>query len=88
MLLALTAPAVAQERGTLLAGACQGCHGAAGAGSDGIPAIAGTHGRAEFTEILRAFRDGRREATVMGRIARGYGEAEIAALAAHYAKRD
>lgn len=84
----LAAPAAAQERGVLLAGACQGCHGASGGGSQGIPAIAGTHRRAGFAAILRDFRENKREATVMGRIARGYSEEDIAALAVHYAARD
>ena len=69
-------------------GACQGCHGVSGGGSHGIPAIAATHRRAEFAAILRDFRENRREATVMGRIARGYSDEDIAALAAHYAARD
>ncbi|MCB4823725.1 c-type cytochrome [Roseicella aerolata] len=84
----LAMPAAAQERGLLLAGACQGCHGVSGGGSHGIPAIAATHRRAEFAAILRDFRENRREATVMGRIARGYSDEDIAALAAHYAARD
>lgn len=84
----LAAPAAAQERGVLLAGACQGCHDASGGGSQGIPAIAGTRRRAEFAAILRDFRENKREATVMGRIARGFPEEDIAALVAHYAARD
>jgi cytochrome c553 len=34
---------------------------------------------------MKAFKDGRREATVMHQIAKGYSEAEIAALAAYFA---
>jgi sulfide dehydrogenase cytochrome subunit len=81
----LAMPAAAQERGLLLAGACQGCHGVSGGGSHGIAA---THRRAEFAAIMRDFRENRREATVMGRIARGYSDEDIAALAAQYAARD
>jgi sulfide dehydrogenase cytochrome subunit len=77
----------ADERGSQLAGACQGCHGAAGQGSEGIPLLAGNSTRAELEAMLKAFRANERPGTVMGRIARGYSDAEIAALAQYYAKR-
>lgn len=70
----------------VLAGACQGCHGIAGQGSHGIPLIKDAHSRAEFVALLQAFRANQREATVMGRIARGYTDEQIAVLAAHYAR--
>jgi sulfide dehydrogenase cytochrome subunit len=81
---------IAQGAGdaALLAGACQGCHGVAGQGSHGIPAIAGRHKQAEFVALLQAFRDNRREATVMGRITRGYTDADFATLAAYYGQPD
>lgn len=88
VLLPVAAPAAAQDRGMLLAGACQGCHGVSGAGSHGIPPIAGTHRAAEFAAILREFQGDKRPATVMGRIARGYSEEDITRLAAHYAARN
>jgi len=74
------------SQATLLAGACQGCHGANGAGAQGIPGIHHTMSRSEFTLAMQDFRANRREATVMGRIARGYTDAEFAALAAHFAR--
>lgn len=70
----------------LLAGGCAGCHGVAGQGAAGIPAIQRTKTRAEFQAAMTEFRENRRENTVMGRIARGYTPDEIAALAAHFAK--
>ncbi len=84
----LAGGARAAEAGAGLAGACQGCHGAAGAGGQGMPALAGRHGAAELVALLQGFRGNTLPATVMGRIARGYTEAEIAALAAFYARRD
>lgn len=74
------------EQATLLAGACQGCHGVAGAGAHGIPAIQRSMTRSEFTAAMQDFRADRRDATVMGRIARGYTDAEFAALAALFAR--
>jgi cytochrome c553 len=69
-----------------MAASCAICHG-----SMGRPAPGSTVGRlagrpAESTvEAMKAFKDGRREATVMHQIAKGYSEAEIAALAAYFA---
>ncbi len=83
----LAGPSMAQtEQATLLAGACQGCHGVAGSGASGIPAIQGTMTRSEFVAVMQDFRADRRPATVMGRISRGYTDAEFAALAAIYAR--
>ena len=80
-------PGMAQTPGAvLLAGACQGCHGAAGQGFHGIPQIKDAHSRADFVAMMQAFRADQREATVMGGIARGYSEAEITALAGFYAR--
>jgi len=80
-------PAWAQaSNGTLLAGACAGCHGVTGQGGQGVPSIRQTQNIAEFVSTMQAFRANQREATVMGRISRGYTEAEIAALAVFYAR--
>ena len=69
-----------------LAGACQGCHGVTGQGGNGIPTIVRQQNRAEFVAMMQAFRGNQRPATVMGRIARGYTDAEFAALATHFAR--
>ncbi len=82
------APAMAQTPNTaLLAGGCAGCHGVSGEGGQGVPSIWRTQSREEFTATMNAFRANQRPATVMGRITRGYTEAEIAALAAHFARQ-
>ncbi len=85
--LGLALPAAANTPVELLAGGCQGCHGVADAGANGIPMIMRAQTRDDFVAAMRAFRDNSREATVMGRIARGYTDAEIAALAAHFARQ-
>jgi len=87
VLLLAGSPAIAQTAdGALLAGACQGCHGVSGEGGHGIPSIHQMHDRQQFVALMRAFRANERPNTVMGRISRGYTDAEIAALAAHFAK--
>lgn len=86
MLIALpTAPALAQQPAPapLIAQGCAGCHGQAGAGAGGTPAIAGTD-RSAFLATWAAFRANERPATIMNRIARGYSDAEVAALADYF----
>lgn len=76
--------AVAQEAdGARLADGCTSCHGLAGEGGSAIPAIAGKE-RADFIAQMTAFRDQSAPATIMNRLARGYSDAEIAALADYF----
>jgi len=83
-------PSIAQSSAetpaVLLAGACQGCHGVSGAGGGPIPAIARTQPKSVFLETMLAFKANSREATVMGRIARGYTDAELNALATYFGR--
>lgn len=76
--------APAAEPVPLAAQGCVGCHGVRGTGSGAIPGIAGRPA-AEIAATMNAFRANERPATIMGRIARGYTEADIAAIAAYYA---
>lgn len=68
-----------------LAQSCYGCHGPAAQGQNGTPAIAG-YDRAAFVQTWAQFRANERPATIMNRIARGYSNAEVAALADYFAK--
>ncbi len=76
-------PAAAQA--PLVAEGCVGCHGPNGAGAGGVPVIAGRDA-GELRAMLAAFRANERPATIMGRVARGYSDAEIAAMAEHFAQ--
>lgn len=77
-------PALAQNV-PLVAQACLSCHGANGAGAGGVPALAGRP-EAELVQLMAAFRANERPNTIMGRITRGYTEAEIAGSAAYFAR--
>jgi cytochrome c553 len=78
-------PAHASDQaGRSLAGTCTGCHGPNGASVGGIPAINGMDA-ARMVELMQAFRDGRREATVMHQHAKGYTDEQIRAVAAWFA---
>ena len=65
-----------------LADACAPCHGTDGMSPGAIPALAG-RSVAYITERMLEFKSGAREGTVMNRIARGYDNDEIAAIARH-----
>ena len=64
----------------LLSLSCAGCHGPAGHSPGNIPSLYG-RSAASIAESLRAFRSDLRPSTVMGRVAKGYTDAEIAAVA-------
>jgi cytochrome c553 len=69
-----------------MASNCAICHGMRGvpvAGSS-VARLAG-RSAASFIDAMKAFKEGRREATVMHQIAKGFSDAEIAALAAYFA---
>jgi cytochrome c553 len=75
------APAAAQNANPqLLSLSCAGCHGPGGHSPGPIPSIYGRSAPA-IAETMRAFRADQRPATVMNRIAKGYSDAEIDALA-------
>lgn len=82
---ALAAPAFANEP-PLAALACGGCHGVGSRGSPPIDGIAGRPAE-QIIASLNAFRANEKPGTIMGRIARGYTEAEIAAIAAWLASQ-
>ena len=85
----LVLPAAQAEpvtKGRIMASNCLTCHGSKGQGPGEMPSIR------DFTEQglinkLTSFREGREaNATVMGRHARGYSDAEIRAIARHLAE--
>ncbi len=68
-----------------LAANCAACHGTNGQSVGG--AVAGLAGvnKDYFVAQLKLFKDGKREATVMHQIAKGYTDPEIAALSEYFA---
>ena len=84
--LCLAPTALAQDTAARnLASACAICHGTDGRAvtKDVVP-LAGLP-REHIATQMRAFRDGKRPATVMHQIAKGYNDAQIDALAAWFA---
>lgn len=71
----------------LLAGTCFACHGTDGTYSGDIEPIAGRSQEA-LVSLLEAFKaDSVPDATVMNRIAAGYTDAEIQAIARYFSER-
>ncbi|MDF3838178.1 c-type cytochrome [Cupriavidus basilensis] len=68
------------------AAACFGCHGPAGRAPKGsvVPALAG-RASTDLIRQMQEFKQGRREATVMQQIARGYSDRQIEAIAGWFA---
>jgi cytochrome subunit of sulfide dehydrogenase len=66
-----------------LVAACAGCH-RPGGGDQTLPLLAGRNA-GEIVAAMDAFRNGSRPATVMDRIAKGFDDGEIRAIAAWYA---
>lgn len=69
-----------------LAAGCAICHGTQGKPAPGAPLIPLAGLPADHIAAqMRAFRDGKRPASVMDQIAKGYSEQEIEALASWFA---
>jgi len=81
--------AFAQDAGGRnLAAACAICHGTSGAPGQGSPLVplAGLP-KDHITTQMKAFRDGKRPATVMHQIAKGYSDEQIDQLASWFASQ-
>ena len=87
-LAAACTPAASQEAdpnfGRNLAAPCAICHGTDGSNAGGLPNLAGQP-KDYVAKQLRDFRDGKRPATIMHQISKGYTEPQIDALAAYFA---
>jgi cytochrome c553 len=67
-----------------LAANCTGCHGTHGVSAGGITSLAGVE-RTRIVVLMQEFRDGKRPATVMHQLAKGYTDEQIEAIAAWFA---
>lgn len=74
-----------ESRPAVLANACAGCHGTDGKSPGSIPSLRGIKFN-EFVKTMKAFRADERKGTVMNRIARGYTDEEIDAMAKYFAE--
>jgi len=66
------------------AAACANCHGTNGQAQPGMESLAGKD-KAELAQKLLDFKAGRRPATIMHQLSKGYTDEQIQQLAAHFA---
>ena len=78
------AQTIDRNAGRNIAANCANCHGTNGKSVGGMPALAGQS--AEFiSRQMREFREGKRPATIMHQLSKGYTDEQIDAVAAYFA---
>ena len=85
-LTSIAAAVVASAEPPAGAAACTGCHPVSARVASPVPRLAGLD-RAAIVRAMQDFRSGARAATVMDKIARGFTDEEIQAIAAWYASQ-
>jgi sulfide dehydrogenase cytochrome subunit len=83
-LLSIAAAVVASAEPPAGAVSCTGCHPASSTVTSPVPRLAGQD-RAAIVRAMQEFRSGQRAGTVMDRIAKGFTDEEIQALATWFA---
>jgi cytochrome subunit of sulfide dehydrogenase len=70
--------------GRNLAASCAGCHNITGKSLTGMPGIAGRT-KESLAGTLKDYKEGKRPATVMHQLAKGYTDEQIELIAAYFA---
>jgi cytochrome c553 len=83
---AIAAAVVASAESPAGAASCSGCHPTSARVSSPVPRLIGLD-RAAIARAMQEFRLGQRAGTVMDRIAKGFTDEEIQAIAAWYANQ-
>jgi cytochrome subunit of sulfide dehydrogenase len=85
---AFAAPNLTEKGVRSLAEGCAACHGTHGRPASGSM-VGGLAGRSktDLVEVMTQYKTGQRPATVMHQIAKGYTDAEIAAMADYFSKQ-
>ena len=82
--IAIAAAAAASAEPPAGAASCSGCHPTSPRLTSPVPRLAGVD-RAAIVRAMQDFRSGQRAGTVMDRIAKGFTDEEVAAIAAWFA---
>ena len=71
-----------------LAATCANCHGTGGKAAEGsaVPGLAGRP-KEDLVRMMNEFRDGKRNATIMHQLAKGYTPEQVELIAAWFAAR-
>jgi cytochrome subunit of sulfide dehydrogenase len=88
MLLAASASAIAQSPDApqvrSWAASCSNCHGTQGRALDGMDRLAGADREITLKKLLD-FKNGRKPATIMHQLSKGYSDEQLSAIAAWFA---
>lgn len=71
---------------SVLASNCANCHGTVGNAQGAMPSLAGQQ-KTYIVEQMRQFRDGKRPATIMHQLAKGYTDQQIELIADFYSRQ-
>lgn len=74
-------PTLAFADGRTLTASCAGCHGTGGKGVPPMPPLAGLE-KSYIVQQMQDFKSGKRPATIMHQLAKGYSDEQIDAIAA------
>ena len=69
-----------------LAANCATCHGTTGSAQGATPSLAGQP-KAYIVDQVKAFRDGKRNATIMHQLSKGYSDQQIELIADHFSRQ-
>ncbi len=69
-----------------LAANCANCHGSKGVSIGAMPSLAGLK-KDYIIEQMKAFREGKRQATIMHQLSKGYTDEQIALIADYFSKQ-
>jgi cytochrome c553 len=80
-------PALAQDpaAGRSLAATCFTCHGVDGNSVQGVPPSLAGRNAAELFQAMKEFQAGKRPATIMHQLSRGYTDAQLKLIAGYFA---
>jgi sulfide dehydrogenase cytochrome subunit len=71
----------------MISNACAGCHGTNGASAGpSMPSLAG-HNKESIVVAMKKFKSGERSGTIMGRLAKGYSDADFVAMGEFFSKQ-
>lgn len=71
----------------MLSNACAGCHGTHGASAGMTMPTLASQSKAAIVEAMKKFKSGERPSTVMGRLAKGYNDADFEAMGEYFSKQ-
>jgi cytochrome subunit of sulfide dehydrogenase len=69
-----------------LAANCANCHGTVGKALNGMPSLAGQN-KDYIIKQMQDFRDGKRQASIMHQLSKGYTDEQIALMAEFFSKQ-